>query len=340
QTLKKHVYTQEGGTIDLKNVKLIRIPNPQPGLWQVTTNSRLKHTIRIFGHGSIDFKFGFATRPLERIELAQPRPVSNQNTYLLVNMTGVLPPGMVNKIALLDYFGNSIYISNATLRRDTHQMYFVGPFFPPSNLFFVQINGLDHSGYKFQRIAPTAIGTVAVGGPRAYMNPTTNAMAATDVNITCTIESTSPFTLFWMKNNHRIGGPLFYRVTDTAVWHIPEVTNMDRGEYQCFVVSDNVSALIAESPPVFTGRTNFSTALGAPAFLHCQAQSSSDVEIRWSRFGVILVNDANTSALKPVFQMIHHNGTLQIFRTSQADAGPYECQAQNTGGVAIQSITL
>ncbi|PIO71425.1 hypothetical protein TELCIR_06677 [Teladorsagia circumcincta] len=71
QTLNKNVYTQEGGTIDLKNVKLIRIPNPQPGLWQVTTSSRLKHTIRIFGHGSIDFKFGFATRPLERIELVK-----------------------------------------------------------------------------------------------------------------------------------------------------------------------------------------------------------------------------------------------------------------------------
>lgn len=31
----KNVYSQEGGTIDLKNVKLIRLKDPQPGVWQV-----------------------------------------------------------------------------------------------------------------------------------------------------------------------------------------------------------------------------------------------------------------------------------------------------------------
>ncbi|VDO99109.1 unnamed protein product [Heligmosomoides polygyrus] len=175
----KNVYSQEGGTIDLKNVKLIRLKDPQPGVWQVITNSRLKHTIRIFGHGSIDFKYGFATRPLNRIELARPRPVANQKTYLLVNMTGLLPPGTVNHISLLDYFGNAIYTSNATLQRDTQRMYFVGPLVPPNDLFFVQVKGFDQDGYEYQRIAPTAIGSVAVGGPRAYMSPVTTVFTAT-----------------------------------------------------------------------------------------------------------------------------------------------------------------
>ncbi|KIH58067.1 hypothetical protein ANCDUO_11735 [Ancylostoma duodenale] len=66
----KNVYSKEGGTIDLKNVKLIRLKDPQPGTWQ-----------------------------------ARPRPVSNQNTYLLVNMTGLIPPGTTSEISLLDYFG-------------------------------------------------------------------------------------------------------------------------------------------------------------------------------------------------------------------------------------------
>ncbi|KHJ77829.1 hypothetical protein OESDEN_22551, partial [Oesophagostomum dentatum] len=174
----KNVYSKEGGTIDLKNVKLIRLKDPAPGVWQVITNSRLKHTIRIFGHGTIDFKYGFATRPLDRIELARPRPVANQNTYLLVNMTGLIPPGTTSEVSLLDYYGNTLYTNTASPHRSNPNMYFVGPFVPPKGLFFVRVKGVDEDDYEFQRIAPTAIGSVNVGGPRAYMTPTTTAFAS------------------------------------------------------------------------------------------------------------------------------------------------------------------
>lgn len=67
--MERSKYSAESGTIDLDNVKLLRIKDPMPGQWKVRTSSRLKHTIRVFGHGAIDFKYGFSARPLERIEL-------------------------------------------------------------------------------------------------------------------------------------------------------------------------------------------------------------------------------------------------------------------------------
>ena len=30
-----------------------------------------RHSLRVFGHGAIDFKYGFASRPIERIELVR-----------------------------------------------------------------------------------------------------------------------------------------------------------------------------------------------------------------------------------------------------------------------------
>ncbi|KIH58066.1 hypothetical protein ANCDUO_11734 [Ancylostoma duodenale] len=99
-------------------------------------------------------------------------------------------------------------------------MYFVGPFVPPKGLFFVRVKGVDEDDYEFQRIAPTAIGSVNVGGPRAYMNPTTTAFATTDANLTCTIESASPFTLYWMKGSERIGGPLFYQYVTELIFFL------------------------------------------------------------------------------------------------------------------------
>ncbi|KIH58065.1 immunoglobulin I-set domain protein [Ancylostoma duodenale] len=127
-------------------------------------------------------------------------------------------------------------------------------------------------------------------------------------------------------------------MTDTAIWTLPEVTLRDRGEYFCVVVSENGNHTVKtfldtrESPPLITGLTNTSTPLGHPAFLHCQTQSSSKVEIRWLRYGVTVLNGVNT--------MVYPNGTLRIHQTSRADAGAYECQARNTGGMTSQSTLL
>nr|CDJ97805.1 Immunoglobulin domain containing protein [Haemonchus contortus] len=158
------------------------------------------------------------------------------------------------------------------------------------------------------------------------------------VNITCYIESVSPFTVFWKKNSDYIGGPLFYRVTDVAVWSIPRTALLDSGYYYCIVANDhgNYSAKtlldVKGLPPLFAGRANFSAFNGRAAFLHCEIWSSSDVNVNWLRHGTTVLNNADT--------VVHPNGTLHIFQTSPNDAGLYVCQARNSGGITHQSIML
>ncbi|KAJ1352355.1 hypothetical protein KIN20_008678 [Parelaphostrongylus tenuis] len=183
-------------------------------------------------------------------------------------MTGLIPPGCASEIALLDYYGNILYSNDATAHIGSQHMFFAGPFVPPKGLFFVRVKGIDEDKYEFQRIAPTAIGSVNVGGPRAYMNPTTTAFVD----------------------------------------------------------------MVFESPPLVISPTEMSTTLGFPTFLHCQSQSSSKVEIRWLRHGVPIMNNFNN--------MVYLNGTLRIQQTSHADAGAYECQVQNAGGMTSQMIQL
>lgn len=67
--MDKSTYANESGTIDLESVKIVRIKDPRPGKWKVRTSSRVKNTLRVFGHGEIDFKYGFASRPVNNIEL-------------------------------------------------------------------------------------------------------------------------------------------------------------------------------------------------------------------------------------------------------------------------------
>ncbi|NP_001360633.1 Ig-like domain-containing protein [Caenorhabditis elegans] len=340
RTVDKRLYSKEGGTIDLKNVKLIRLKDPSPGVWTVNTNSRLKHTIRVFGHGAVDFKYGFASRPLDRIELARPRPVLNQDTYLLINMTGLIPPGTVGEIDLVDYHGHSLYKAVASPHRTNPNMYFAGPFVPPKGLFFVRVQGYDEDNYEFMRIAPTAIGSVIVGGPRAFMSPIHQEFVGRDLNLSCTVESASAYTIYWVKTGEDIiGGPLFYHNTDTSVWTIPELSLKDAGEYECRVISNNGNYSVKtrvetrESPPEIFGVRNVSVPLGEAAFLHCSTRSAGEVEIRWTRYGATVFNGPNTER-NPT------NGTLKIHHVTRADAGVYECMARNAGGMSTRKMRL
>lgn len=100
---------------------------------------------------------------------SHPRPIAHQSTYLIVNMTGLAPPGITVEISLVDYFGKELFSKPATIHNRNPYLFYVGPFTPPRGLFFVQVKGEDDRSYEFQRIAPTAISAVQASGPRYHL---------------------------------------------------------------------------------------------------------------------------------------------------------------------------
>lgn len=53
--------------------------------------------------------------------------------------------------------------------------------------------------------------SVETTGPRAYMAERITATAYQSVNLTCSVESRTPFTVYWQYGSVVIGGPLFYK---------------------------------------------------------------------------------------------------------------------------------
>uniref|UniRef100_A0A0R3RPN4 Hemicentin-1-like n=1 Tax=Elaeophora elaphi TaxID=1147741 RepID=A0A0R3RPN4_9BILA len=323
--------SNESGSIDLNNIKLIRIRNPMPGIWKVRTSSRLKHTLRVLGHGAIDFKYGFVVKLVDKMELSHPRPIAHQNTYLIVYMRGLTAPGFVREISLLDYYGKELFSTPAMIHMQNPYLYYIGPFIPPRELFFVRVRGEDDRSYEFQRIAPTAISAVQTTGPRAYMADRVTAIVSQPFNLTCSVVSKGQFTLYWYKSNKQLGEPLFYPYSDTSVWTFQAITPQDRGAYHCVVTSPSgnhtaTTFLEAEEPvPEITFIRNESVACGGLAFLHCRTQNL-DAVIQWLKSDSVIENTAKTR--------LYANGTLRISDVSMQDAGIYRCRVQTSGGRA------
>lgn len=237
-------FAHQNTTVNLNTVKLVRIKDPIPGIWKIKTASKSRNTLRIFGHGDVDFKYGFTSvqNANQRIELTQPRPFANQNAFLWINMTGLLSPGIVERVSMVDYQGKEVYGAKAVVSRHNPALYVVGPFLPPKKnaFFFVRVEGIDDKDYKFIRIAPVATSAMEPSGPKASMLPVTPATLHKPVNLTCNIESSTPFEVHWRHGEQRLTtGPLFFQHSDTSTWPISMVTSSSGGRYYCEVVSAN-----------------------------------------------------------------------------------------------------
>uniref|UniRef100_A0AC34G8P2 Ig-like domain-containing protein n=1 Tax=Panagrolaimus sp. ES5 TaxID=591445 RepID=A0AC34G8P2_9BILA len=309
-------FVNENTTVNLNTVKLIRIKDPIPGIWKVKTASKNRNTLRVFGHGDVDFKYGFTsvqnqnqrielTQPHfkygfssvqnqnQRIELTQPRPFANQNAYLWVNMTGLDSPGIVERISMVDYQGKEIFGSKAIVARHNPSLYVVGPFLPPKKnaFFFVRVEGIDDKDYKFIRIAPVATSSMEPSGPKASMLPVTPATLHKGVNLTCNIESSTEYQVRWRHGDQQLTPvPLMFPHSDTAVWPISRVTTSSAGRYFCDVTSaiGNHSAHTDldtfEPPPEIVSLRNATAILGTPAIMHCQTQTQG-ARYTWYRNG-------------------------------------------------------
>uniref|UniRef100_A0AC35UC53 Ig-like domain-containing protein n=1 Tax=Rhabditophanes sp. KR3021 TaxID=114890 RepID=A0AC35UC53_9BILA len=340
QLVEKSQYSNESGTIDLKNVKLNKITDPMPGMWMIETDSRLKHTLRVFGHGDIDFKYGFASRPVNKIELTHPRPVSGQQTHLYVNMSGLVHPGSLKEISLYDYYGNEMQRFTPISINGQPTLYSTGPFHPPKDLWFVKIEGKDKFDYPFVRIAATAISTVEAGGPRALMAERTTAYNGEVAKLVCIVESDLPYTVQFKKNGEIVGGPLYYKNSDTITWEIPDIIPKHRGYYECLVTSSDNRAHSAqtfletkEPAPKIINIQNATVILKSHGYIPCTTASNNEKPlVQWFRGGRLLTHSHK--------HYTYPNGTLRILDANKMDAGDYLCRVSSTGGETTATMNL
>nr|CAD7593266.1 unnamed protein product [Timema genevievae] len=121
------------------------------------------------------------------------------------------------------------------------------------------------------------------------------------------------------------------RDTPTYILEIHQLQETDGGWYQCLVLLDSTTRIVAESevlvrtPPLILDTSTRSVVVdeGGNVTLECHAKGFPTPRIAWRR------KDSRTL---PGGKAIHRGNTLQIIGVSRSDRGSYLCVADNGVG--------
>ncbi|XP_041648005.1 hemicentin-1 [Cheilinus undulatus] len=322
------------------SAKVVNIKDPHPGMWTIKTSSEGRHSVRISGLSTIDFRAGFSRKPTLDFKKTSSRPVQGIPTHILLNTTGLTPPARADRLELLSITGE--VMKTLPIRyypdRQPYGLWNITEFIPPNEAFFLRVTGYDLDGYVFQRVSSVSFSSIKPDAPKVLMPSTTHGYYLQRGAVSCQIESLIPFTLRFSRDGRRLGVDQLFSESDNATWAIPKVTLKDEGYYECVAISSAGTGRartfldVSEPPPAITVEGNVTVSPSSHAILTCHVASTVSFNLTWLRGG----HDAR---LDPRVHVLT-NLSLQVSSATPDHAGWYECIAINEGGVTAERIYL
>ncbi|XP_019904855.2 hemicentin-1 isoform X2 [Esox lucius] len=327
------------------SAKVVNIKDPEPGMWSIKTSSEGRHSVRISGVSTIDFRAGFSRKPTLDFKMTSSRPVQGIPTYILLNTTGLFHPALADRLELLSITGGVIktlpvryYPDTGRGSTSTGSIWNITEFVPPNEAFFLRVTGYDMDGFLFQRVSSVSYSSIVPDAPKVVMPPTTPGYYLQKGAISCQVDSLIPFTLRFSREGRRLGIDQLFSESANALWELAQVTLKDEGFYECIAISSAGTGRsrtfldVSEPPPAITVDGNVTVTPGSRAVLTCHVVSTVQFNLTWHRGGVDAQLDPNLHLLT--------NHSLEIRNIGIAAAGWYECIAANDGGTSIERIYL
>ncbi|NXB77102.1 HMCN1 protein, partial [Donacobius atricapilla] len=324
------------------SAKVVNVKDPEPGTWTIKTSSSGRHSVRITGLSTIDFRAGFSRKPTLDFRKTSSRPVQGIPTFMLLNTTGILLPARVDRLELLSVTGELLKTLPVKYYPDRkpYGLWNISDFIPPDEAFFVKITGYDKDDYLFQRVSSVLFSSITPDAPKVTMPTKTPGYYLQPGSIPCHVESLIPFTQRFTKNGVKLGVDQFFRESSSMSWDIAQVSVSDEGFYECVASSTAGTGRaqtfldVSEPPPVLQVPGNVTVLPGAVAVLSCLVLSVGRYNLTWQRHG----RDARLQ--DPLRLRLLPDLSLELRPARPADAGSYSCTAANEGGSATASVFL
>uniref|UniRef100_A0A8C3DQA4 Hemicentin-1 n=1 Tax=Corvus moneduloides TaxID=1196302 RepID=A0A8C3DQA4_CORMO len=324
------------------SAKVVNVKDPEPGTWTIKTSSSGRHSVRITGLSTIDFRASFSRKPTLDFKKASSRPVQGIPTFVLLNTTGILLPARVDRLELLSITGELLKTLPVKYYPDRkpYGLWNISDFIPPDEAFFVKITGYDKDGYLFQRVSSVSFSSIIPDAPKVTMPMKTPGYYLQPGSVPCHVESLIPFTQRFTKDGVKLGVDQFFKESSSMSWDIAQVSVSDEGFYECVATSTAGTGRaqtfldVSEPPPVLQVPANVTAVPGAGAVLSCLVLSTGRYNLSWQRHG----HDARLQ--DPLRLQLLANLSLEVRPARLSDAGSYICTAANEGGSATASVFL
>ncbi|XP_015425412.1 PREDICTED: hemicentin-1 [Myotis davidii] len=324
------------------SAKVVNVKEPEAGLWTVKTSSSGRHSVRITGLSTIDFRAGFSRKPTLDFKKTVSRPVQGIPTYVLLNTSGLSVPARVDRLELLSISGASLKTIPVKYypERKPYGIWNISDFMPPSEAFFLKVAGYDKDDYLFQRVSSVSFSSIVPDAPKVTMPKKTPGYYLQPGRIPCSVESLLPFTLSFVRNGLKLGVDQYLKESASVNWDIEKVTLSDEGSYECIAASSAGTGRaqtffdVSEPPPVIQVPANVTVAPGERAVLTCLVISAVDYNLTWQR------NDRDVRLADPARMRTLANLSLELRTVKFTDAGEYRCLVSNEGGSSAASVFL
>uniref|UniRef100_A0AC11BQX3 Hemicentin 1 n=1 Tax=Ovis aries TaxID=9940 RepID=A0AC11BQX3_SHEEP len=324
------------------SAKVVNVKEPESGIWTVKTSSTGRHSVRITGLSTIDFRAGFSRKPTLDFKKTVSRPVQGIPTYVLLNTSGISIPARVDRLELLSISGSSLKTIPVKYYPDRkpYGIWNISDFIPPNEAFFLKVTGYDKDDFPFQRVSSVSFSSIVPDAPKVTMPEKTPGYYLQPGQIPCAIDSLLPFTLSFVRNGVTLGVDQYLKESARVTWDIEEVTLSDEGPYECIAVSSAGTGRaqtffdVSEPPPVIQVPNNVTVTPGETAVLTCLVVSAVGYNLTWQRNG----RDVRLTA--PAGMRILANLSLELRSVKFSDAGEYRCVVSNEGGSSTEAVFL
>ncbi|XP_068012089.1 LOW QUALITY PROTEIN: hemicentin-2 [Melanerpes formicivorus] len=327
--------------LSIPNSALVVAVEPQePGTWLVTTRSSGRHSLRISGISSINFQASFSSQPDTDASQPWEPPVQGLPISVLVNCTGLEPPGRLQEIELFNTSGHVLLsLPTRPLPTSSGRLWVGSLLRVPPGDFLLKVKGEDAQGHPLQRLSGVTYTSVVPGPPKVNISSRIQAQRRQPQLISCSARSQVPFRLQLSRGGTQLGEQQLFRRWGNVSWWIPAVSESDEGFYECTATSRGGATRaraylsVSEPPPRLLAPGNITAAAGQDVVMSCLVLSDAPYNLTWSW-------DGREAAPGHGRTRLLRNHSLEISHVQPGDGGPYECLAQSAHGAAKASLWL
>ncbi|XP_039476218.1 hemicentin-1 [Oreochromis aureus] len=335
----------EQGLKELLNIpnsaRVINLKFPRPGAWKLKISCSGRHTLRVTGVSSLDFRAGFSSVPVTEFNHTRERPIKGLPSHVLLKCTGLKPPGHLSHVELVSGSGRSLRTIPVPLPSDLGKqgLWSLPEFRTPSQSFFIKVTGKDEEGYRFQRLSSVSYTNIVPDPPAVSMPTVVKGVYMQPAVIGCSVKSDIPYRLRFTRSGITLGEERFFQYSAVASWEIPKASAEDEGPYECMAQSSAgqgwavTQLTVRDPPPVLKPPVNVTSSVGGVAVLSCQVEGNMRHNLTWHRGGHAIRARAGRVKLLP-------NSFLQISEVRAQDAGEYRCVATNAYGDSRIAVWL